>query len=183
MSEQSRESRTRDQRSAELQEAFLEEYSKTLPEEYYAPTMVLSQAILRSMAQYERFAKRQGLTYNALLVLLCLHFASDAVSQHVVSKALWLPKQTVGSVINGFRKKGLIKESPDPRDARAKAISLTKEGQEFADSVFQRLQDLDRQALEAVSKDGLEVAVQSMNAYTEAFERALAAQSTPGGTP
>lgn len=157
-----------------LQGSLLAEYGSSLPEEYQAPILMLSQAVLKSMAQYERFASRYGLTYNALMVLMCLCYADGGANQSSISKLLCLPKQTVGSVINGFKKKGLVSESPSPRDARAKIIFLTEEGRRFSDPMFERLRAIDAAAIRADSAENLEAAVRSVNRYVEAFEEALA---------
>ena len=49
---------------ADLQNSLIAEYSKSLPEEYYTSMILLSQSLLKSMAQYERFAKQYDLTYT-----------------------------------------------------------------------------------------------------------------------
>ena len=157
----------------ELQNTMLSAYSKALPEEYSAPTILLSQSILKSMAQYERFAKQNGLTYNSLLVLMCLYYTEDSTSQHTISKLLCLPKQTVGSVLNGFKKKGYVTESPDAHDARSKVLILNENGKSFAGPIFLKLQALDQKAIQAISPEGLNATITSMDSYTKAFELAL----------
>lgn len=158
----------------DLRGSLLAEYGDSLPKEYQGPILMLGQAVLKSMAQYERFASRYGLTYNALMVLMCLRYADGEASQSSISKLLWLPKQTVGSVIDGFKKKGLVSESPSLRDARSKTISLTEEGRRFSDPMFERLKAIDAAAIQAESVENLEAAVRSVNKYVEAFEGALA---------
>lgn len=158
---------------ADLQNSLIAEYNKSLPEEYYTSMMLLSQSLLKSMAQYERFAKQYDLTYNALMVLMCIRYIDREMSQSAISKILWLPKQTVGSVLNGFKKKGLIVEAPSSSDARAKVITLTEEGKQFSDPIFERLQKIDSEAVQGISSEGLEAVVQSMNDYAKAFEKAF----------
>ena len=70
-------------------------YGEGLTEDYLMPTLELNRSLLKSMAQYERFAKQHKLNLNSLLVLLVLYYAKGACSQQLVSKTLWLPKQTV----------------------------------------------------------------------------------------
>lgn len=157
----------------QLQDSMLSEYSKTLPEEYFSATISLSQAVLKMMNQYDHFAKQHDLTYNALMVLLCLRFGGNQVSQGIISKFLFLPKQTVGSILNGFKKKNYVLESPSPIDARSKVLVLTKEGKGFADDLFKQLQEIDSQALKAVPKEQFETTINSIDAYNNAFEKAL----------
>lgn len=157
----------------QLQDSMLSEYGKTLPEEYFSVSISLSQSLLKMMSQYERFAKQHNLTYNAMLVLLCLRFGGTQLSQGILSKFLFLPKQTVGSILVGFKKKNYVIESPSPVDARSKILVLTKEGEQFADSIFTQLQEIDSQALIAVPKEQFEATLDTIDAYNNAFEKAL----------
>lgn len=104
---------------------------------------------------------------------MCVRYADGSATQSLMSKFLWLPKQTVGSVLNGFKKKGYIEESPSSRDARSKVISLTEEGRRFANPLFERLQQIDAAAIRAESVENLAIALRSVNKYVEAFEEAL----------
>ena len=90
-----------------------------------------------------------------------------------ISKLLWLPKQTVGSILNSLKKKGYITEAVSSGDARSKVILFTDEGKSFVDPIFDQLQSLDLEAIQSVSSEQLEAAVQSMKDYTEAFENAF----------
>ncbi|MFR7747036.1 MAG: MarR family winged helix-turn-helix transcriptional regulator [Eggerthellaceae bacterium] len=157
----------------DLQDSMIIEYSKMFPKEYFAPALMLSRTILKNMAIYEQFAKQFGLTYNALMVLISIRFTQYEVSQSTISKLLWLPKQTVGSILNSLKKKGYITEAVSSGDARSKVILFTDEGKSFVDPIFDQLQSLDLEAIQSVSSEQLEAAVQSMKDYTEAFENAF----------
>lgn len=149
-------------------------YGETLPERYLSPAADLTMAVIKSMGCYERFAKAHDLSLNALLVLMALHYAEEPCTQKSIGELMWLPKQTVGSIINGFKKKGLVEERVSTLDARAKAISLTEEGARWCEALFEDLRAIEAEALRAADAAGLEAAIASVNAYTEAFQQKLA---------
>ena len=120
-------------------------YGEGLTEDYLMPTLELNRSLLKSMAQYERFAKQHKLNLNSLLVLLVLYYAKGACSQQLVSKTLWLPKQTVGSILAGLKMKGYPQEAVSPVDARAKGTDV----------------------------EDIKAATRSVDAYAEAFGRGL----------
>ena len=142
-------------------------YGEGLTEDYLMPTLELNRSLLKSMAQYERFAKQHKLNLNSLLVLLVLYYAKGACSQQLVSKTLWLPKQTVGSILAGLKMKGYT------QDARAKTISLTDEGTRFCEQVFASLHRLESEALQGTDVEDIKAATRSVDAYAEAFGRGL----------
>ena len=158
---------------AAIEGSLLAAYCDSLPAEYSAPTLTLTQAMMQSLANYERFAKRHGLTTNGMLVLMTIRFATEPCTQRLISKVLWLPKQTVGSIVNAFKKKGYLTEKPSPHDGRAKMLALTEEGAAFSDAVLSELSALERTALEETPRADMEVAVRAMSSYADAFERGI----------
>ena len=150
-------------------------YGEALPERYLSPAADLTMAVIKSMGCYERFAKTHDLSLNALLVLMALHYAEEPCTQKSIGKLMWLPKQTVGSIVSGFKKKGFVEEHVSARDARAKTISLTEEGARRCEALFEDLRAIEAEALGAADTAGLEAAIASVNAYTEAFQTKLAA--------
>lgn len=144
-------------------------YGESLPDDYLMPTLELNRALLKSMAQYERFAKQHKLNLNSLLVLMVVYYAKGACSQQLISRTLWLPKQTVGSILAGLKIKGYTQEAVSPTDARAKAISLTDEGIRFCEEVFARLHSLETGALRETDVEDIKAVTRSIDAYAEAF--------------
>lgn len=165
----------RDQETiATIEGSLLDAYRDAIPPEYSVPSLTLTQAMLRIMANYEQFAKRHGLTTNGLLTLTVIRFADVPCTQRLISKLLLIPKQTVSSIIASFKKQGYVAEKPSPSDGRAKMLVLTEEGAAFSDHVLSELSELERTALQANSREEMEAAVRVANVYTDAFERGLA---------
>ena len=156
-----------------LEDALFGAYRDALPGEDGAFALALSQATLKSSANYERLAKRHGLTANGLMLLITLRFAEAPCTQRLVSKLLWLPKQTVGSIVASLKKRGLITEAPSPADGRAKVLALTDEGARLCDTAVTELVSLEHTALEALPPEDVSVTVRTLDAYVETFERGL----------
>ena len=148
-------------------------YGNAVPESHAATAAELTMSVIRSMGCYERFAKLSGLSLNALLVLMALHYSPEPCTQKSIGELMWLPKQTVGSIVNGFKKKGLVDESASPIDGRAKAIFLTEEGEKLCSEMFERLRAIESDALRATDVEGIEAAIASVNAYTEALQQGI----------
>lgn len=155
------------------EQSLMDAYSAALPGEKGALALALSQTTLKSGANYERFAKRHGLTSNGLMMLTVLRYTQTSCTQRLIGRLLWLPKQTVGSIVAAFKKRGLVVEEPSPVDGRAKILSLTSEGTALADKVVAELVELERLAMEAVPDEDIRIAVHALDAYTEAFEQKL----------
>lgn len=162
-------------------DGLLRTYYGDLPESYIASAANLMQVIIRRMACYEQFAKLHGLSTNSLFVLMTLYYAQEPCTQKVISELMWLPKQTVGSIVTGYKKKGYVQEEVSPADRRAKALSLTEEGRRFCDGIFTDLRRLEAAAIMAIDADGINAAVASMDAYTEAFADGMRALEERGG--
>lgn len=148
-------------------------YGDNLPADYFVPALELNQVLLKSMAHYERFAKQHKLNFNSLLVLMVISYSKEPCNQHFISKTLWLPKQTVGSILLGLKKKGLIEEAASSTDARAKVLSLTSEGSRFCEGIFTELHNLEIEALQKVEVEDIKAATRSLEAYSEAFGQGL----------
>lgn len=50
-----------------------------------------------------------------------------------LAEAAELSKQTVGSIVDQLERAGYVRRTPDPRDARARLVTLTAKGQELVE--------------------------------------------------
>ena len=50
-----------------------------------------------------------------------------------LAEAAQLPKQTVGSIVDQLERKGYVRRSPDPHDARARLVTITARGRQLVD--------------------------------------------------
>ncbi len=150
-----------------------EYYEACLPERYLSPAADLTMSLVTSMGLYERYAKLHGLSLNALFVLMALRYSTELRTQKAISEALWIPKQTVGSIVGAFKKDGLVVEEPSPLDRRAKVLTLTDAGRARSSAVLDPLRAIESRAMQSMDLEGLESALRSMNGFARAFERGI----------
>lgn len=100
---------------------------------------------------YDCWAKKHGLTANALFVLHAIRNFHTNCTQQIICKKLLLPKQTVNSIIDMFEKKGYLSKVTFKGDKRSKLIELTSEGLIYADKVLTKMHILEKQAMQNMS--------------------------------
>lgn len=79
-------------------------------------------------ALYEKWAKKHGLSYYELLVILSLADKS-ACKQKDICQVWQLPKQTVHTILKAFVQHGWVELTPCEDDRRNKTIRLTPIGE------------------------------------------------------
>lgn len=104
---------------------------------------------------YSEFAKRYGESYYSLSVLAILGGHPDGISQKQLCQELFLPKQTVGSIVSGFEKKGFATHRPDDADKRSKLHVLTRAGQRRHDEVIGALRAIELRCVEQVGTEDM----------------------------
>ena len=69
---------------------------------------------------YGEFAKRYGESYHSMSILYLLDEHPEGMSQKQLAAMLYLPKQTVGSIMAGLERRGLAEHRQDDADRRSK---------------------------------------------------------------
>lgn len=106
---------------------------------------------------YEQWAKSRGLTVNSLFVLYTVN-ALESPDQSEICRRLFLPKQTVNSILNLFEKSGYLLRRRKEADARNKEIVITEKGKEYAGKILSELYGLEEAAISSMDieeKEGL----------------------------
>lgn len=85
---------------------------------------------------YSDWAKKHGISYNALLILYSLWNAKHYCTQKMICDQWMLPKQTVNTILKDFEKKELVAFGPTPYDQRKRGIRLTDAGIAYAQDVI-----------------------------------------------
>ena len=96
---------------------------------------------------YEEYAKSVGLSYTSLYVLHMIAL-NEKCTQKYIAEQMYLPKQTINSVISSFCKQGLIELTELPEDRRHKALHLTNEGKKFANAILPKIEQAERRSIE-----------------------------------
>ncbi|RKI39300.1 MarR family transcriptional regulator [bacterium D16-51] len=113
---------------------------------------------------YEKFAKKQDLTYISMFILQLI---DDGTTQKELCDTLYFPKQTVNKVILSFEKKGYITLVPNPRDKRSRSIMMTKKGREFQSTVIPAIERAELAAFASLSEGEQQIMTDLWEKYTD----------------
>ena len=103
---------------------------------------------------YYKFAKKYDMSDMALYTLHIIYESKECIQNDLAEK-LFLPKQTICSILDNFEKKGYIKRQINPEDKRNRLISLTKKGTIFAKPIIEDFENLDRSVLKCLSDEDI----------------------------
>lgn len=121
---------------------------------------------------YSDYAKSIGISYSELHIL-CLIAVLENCTQKILCEKIFLPKQTVNSIVTSLYKNGLIELREVPEDRRAKTIHFTKTGEQFAKKYIDPITEAERSAMASLAEEDGDVLVQSMETYAKVFRRTL----------
>lgn len=92
---------------------------------------------------YEEWAKKRGLSYNAVMVLYSIYQQKEDCTQKLISEKWFIPKQTVNTILKDFEKRNFITLLPLPSDKRNKVIHATPTGAEYANRIISELREVE----------------------------------------
>jgi len=126
---------------------------------------------------YNRYAKKRGINFTALLILELLydaHHDSTATpyTQKALCEQLLLPKQLVNGFINNFREDGYI-ELTEARDRRNKIIRLTDAGLAYVNTANAPMDAAEESAWETFSDEEIATFTAALEKYRQAIQVAL----------
>lgn len=116
-----------------------------------------------STAIYEDWAKQQGLSNNAVMVMDSIYSNKENCTPSSISHKWFIPKQTVNTILRDFEKKEYITLLQHPKDKRNKIIQPTKKGEEIMGNIVSKLKKLEFYTLSQMGKEK----VDSMNDVLE----------------
>lgn len=132
----------------------------------------LTESIVHIDDAYDRWAKRNDMSYSTLMVLYCLHDSGPCTQKHIASDCA-LPKQTVNTVLAGLRKKGYIRLEAGVDDRREKLVVLNEAGREYAAPIIMAISRCERAALDSLSPDDQRHLVRTTRLFADAFDEAV----------
>lgn len=114
---------------------------------------------------YEDWAKKHGLSYSELLVILSLAEMKGTCLQKDICRQWTLPKQTVNSVLKNLMGRSLVSLTSYETDRRSKLIQLTKEGKLYVDSIACNLQKAEYSAWTKMGEENTEMLLKTVSLY------------------
>lgn len=121
---------------------------------------------------YSDYARSVGINYTSLQILKYISEIENC-TQKIICEQLFLPKQTVNSIVTSLYKRGYVEMRELAEDRRAKSIHLTARGKEYADSIAERLYHAEYQAMESLSTKQRKELLDNFHRYALLFQEQL----------
>ena len=102
---------------------------------------------------YEYYARKNGLQGKSLLILTCLYYTQDGITQNIICEKTYSTKQVVNAAMKAFKEKGYIYFEEQEKDRREKIIKLTKEGYSYVSKILDPLREAEEKAIGQLSSE------------------------------
>jgi DNA-binding MarR family transcriptional regulator len=96
--------------------------------------------------------QRAGLRPTHFELLSTIHSAGEGVHQAEVARRLGLTPPSLSEAVQSAVRAGFVRQEPHPEDARAKALSLTKNGREALATVLKGMEEAEQRLSEPLSE-------------------------------
>ena len=87
----------------------------------------------RSMRDFLRFTRQEGLSMVQMNVLMRIYY-HGACEISALLETLQVSKAAAGQLVQRMQQQGLVERRADPRDRRARRVSLTARGRELVEA-------------------------------------------------
>ena len=121
---------------------------------------------------YEEYAKSVGLSYTSLYTLHMIALI-DNCTQKYIAEQMFLPKQTINSIVTSFHKQGLIELREMKEDKRHKTLHLTEKGLKFAEKIFPRVENAEQNSIAKFDKEERKTFLELMKKYVDSFSEEM----------
>ncbi|WP_102379777.1 MarR family winged helix-turn-helix transcriptional regulator [Raoultibacter timonensis] len=122
---------------------------------------------------YGEFAKRYGESYYSMSVLFVLGENPEGISQKSLCAELFLPKQTISSIVGTFERRGLATHRTDEADKRSKLHVLTAEGKRRCDEIMGDLRGIELRCAHEIGEDDMIRAHEISKRFLDLFQQAM----------
>ena len=118
---------------------------------------------------YETWARRRGLSFYELLVVLSITETEEAVFRKDICRRFTIPKQTVHAIIKTLADKGWLELEVSEQDRRSRKRCLTAEWREQAAQIVQSLQEHEARVWLRLEVDRAEQLIEYTALYNRYF--------------
>ena len=118
---------------------------------------------------YETWARRRGLSFYELLVVLSITETEEALFQKDICRRFTIQKQTVHAIIKTLADKGWLELEVSEQDRRSRKLCLTAEGREQAAQIVQSLQEHEARVWLRLEVDRAEQLIEYTALYNRYF--------------
>lgn len=117
---------------------------------------------------YEEYAKSVGLSYTGLYVLHLISLTENC-TQKFIADQMFLPKQTINSVVSTFCKQGFVTMEEMSEDRRHKVLHLTEKGKEYANKILPKVERAEQNSFSQFSDEERKLFLRLMKKYVDTF--------------
>ena len=121
---------------------------------------------------YEEYAKSVGLSYTSLYVLHMIALTENC-TQKLIAEQMFLPKQTINSVVAAFCRQGIVEMREMAEDRRYKTLYLTEKGSALAEKIFPKIESAEQKSIAQFTEEEREMFLYLMKKYVKAFSDAM----------
>lgn len=126
---------------------------------------IIKQKIKELNSLYHIAARKSGISDSEISIWSVLLNAEEEFSQQDLCDLLYLPKQTVNSLISNFIKKGYVNLEHVTGTRNRKMIRLTEEGYLYGKSRVMWIFEAEQKAMEGASLQEMQVCISMLERY------------------
>ncbi len=106
---------------------------------------------------YAEWCRKRGVSYSWLLILDMILRAKDGIEPAMISDALFMPRQTMTSLLDQMEKNGLIYRERSHTDRRRINLTLTGKGNETIVGILKELAVHENSIVSEISREKMTV--------------------------
>lgn len=106
---------------------------------------------------YAEWCRKRGVSYSWLLILDMILRAKDGIEPAMISDALFMPRQTMTSLLDQMEKNGLIHRERSHTDRRRINLTLTDKGNETIIGILKELAVHENSIVSEISREKMTV--------------------------
>lgn len=106
---------------------------------------------------YAEWCRKRGVSYSWLLILDMILRAKDGIEPAMISDALFIPRQTMTSLLDQMEKNGLIHRERSRTDRRRINLTLTGKGNETIVGILKELAVHENSIVSEISREKMSV--------------------------
>lgn len=133
----------------------------------------INQKINELNALYHTAAIKSGISDGEISIWSLLLCSQDEYSQQDLADILYLPKQTVNSIISNFVKKKFVFLEHVPGTRNRKVVRLTKEGREYGESRVMWIFQAEEKAMEETDPEEINAYISMLGKYIGRFKEEI----------
>ena len=133
----------------------------------------INQRIKELNSLYHIAAGKSGISDGEVSIWSTLLCSEEEYSQQDLSDLLYLPKQTVNSIISNLVKKGFVSLEHDPGTRNRKVVRLTKEGRDYGEDNVMWIFRAEEKALEQTDSEQVKVCIEMIEKYISNLKKEI----------